>query len=289
MKNILFGLIPALMWGIQPIIMTKLSGKSEEKVVGMGLGIFLVALFISIFKRPNNLSSTLILISFVDGLALSYGLINQIRGFSLVGISKGTPISTGTQLIGATLVGVLYFKEWSSAFQYILGIIAIILIIIGVSMTTFEEKKEENIKKSNLKKGIITLILSSVGFVLYTVILKVANINIWDALIPQGLGVLVGSYLLSKRNYKEKLFTKNSIKHIITGAIFAIANITLMISNEINGLSVGFTLTQMNVVIATIGGLVILKEKKTKKELIYVLLGLLLVVIGGVFIGITKS
>lgn len=289
MKNILFGLIPALMWGIQPIIMTKLSGKSEEKVVGMGLGIFLVALFISIFKRPNNLSSTLILISFVDGLALSYGLINQIRGFSLVGISKGTPISMGTQLIGATLVGVLYFKEWSSAFQYILGIIAIILIIIGVSMTTFEEKKEENIKKSNLKKGIITLILSSVGFVLYTVILKVANINIWDALIPQGLGVLVGSYLLSKRNYKEKLFTKNSIKHIITGAIFAIANITLMISNEINGLSVGFTLTQMNVVIATIGGLVILKEKKTKKELIYVLLGLLLVVIGGVFIGITKS
>ena len=289
MKNILFGLIPALMWGIQPIIMTKLSGKSEEKVVGMGLGIFLVALFISIFKRPNNLSSTLILISFVDGLALSYGLINQIRGFSLVGISKGTPISTGTQLIGATLVGVLYFKEWSSAFQYILGIIAIILIIIGVSMTTFEEKKEENIKKSNLKKGIITLILSSVGFVLYTVILKVANINIWDALIPQGLGVLVGSYLISKRNYKEKLFTKNSIKHIITGAIFAIANITLMISNEINGLSVGFTLTQMNVVIATIGGLVILKEKKTKKELIYVLLGLLLVVIGGIFIGITKS
>lgn len=289
MKNILFGLIPALMWGIQPIIMTKLSGKSEEKVVGMGLGIFLVALFISIFKRPNNLSSTLILISFVDGLALSYGLINQIRGFSLVGISKGTPISTGTQLIGATLVGVLYFKEWSSAKQYILGIIAIILIIIGVSMTTFEEKKEENIKKSNLKKGIITLILSSVGFVLYTVILKVANINIWDALIPQGLGVLVGSYLLSKRNYKEKLFTINSIKHIITGAIFAIANITLMISNEINGLSVGFTLTQMNVVIATIGGLVILKEKKTKKELIYVLLGLLLVVIGGVFIGITKS
>lgn len=289
MKNILFGLIPALMWGIQPIIMTKLSGKSEEKVVGMGLGIFLVALFISIFKRPNNLSSTLILISFVDGLALSYGLINQIRGFSLVGISKGTPISTGTQLIGATLVGVLYFKEWSSTFQHILGIIAIILIIIGVSMTTFEEKKEENIKKSNLKKGIITLILSSVGFVLYTIILKVANINIWDALIPQGLGVLVGSYLLSKRNYKEKLFTKNSIKHIITGAIFAIANITLMISNEINGLSVGFTLTQMNVVIATIGGLVILKEKKTKKELIYVLLGLLLVVIGGVFIGITKS
>lgn len=289
MENILFGLIPALMWGIQPIIMTKIGGKSTDKVIGMGLGIFLSAIIISIFKGYENLSLNIIIISFIDGLALSYGLINQIKGFSLIGISKGTPISTGTQLIGATLVGVVYFKEWTSSFQYILGTLAIVLVILGVSMTTFEEKKDKVVKKNNLKKGIITLILSSVGFVLYTVILKVANIDIWQALIPQGIGVLIGSYVLSKKEYNGKLFSEKIIYHIITGCIFAIGNITLMISNELNGLAIGFTLTQMNVVIATLGGMFILKEEKTKKELIYVLLGLLLVVIGGVFIGITKS
>lgn len=289
MENILFGLIPALMWGIQPIIMTKIGGKSTDKVIGMGLGIFLSAIIISIFKGYEKLSLNIIIISFIDGLALSYGLINQIKGFSLIGISKGTPISTGTQLIGATLVGVVYFKEWTSSFQYILGTLAIVLVILGVSMTTFEEKKDKVVKKSNLKKGIITLILSSVGFVLYTVILKVANIDIWQALIPQGIGVLIGSYVLSKKEHKGKLFSEKIIYHIITGCIFAIGNITLMISNELNGLAIGFTLTQMNVVIATLGGMFILKEEKTKKELIYVLLGLLLVVIGGVFIGITKS
>lgn len=289
MENILFGLIPALMWGIQPIIMTKIGGKSTDKVIGMGLGIFLSAIIISIFKGYEKLSLNIIIISFIDGLALSYGLINQIKGFSLIGISKGTPISTGTQLIGATLVGVVYFKEWTSSFQYILGTLAIVLVILGVSMTTFEEKKDKVVKKSNLKKGIITLILSSVGFVLYTVILKVANIDIWQALIPQGIGVLIGSYVLSKKEHKGKLFSGKIIYHIITGCIFAIGNITLMISNELNGLAIGFTLTQMNVVIATLGGMFILKEEKTKKELIYVLLGLLLVVIGGVFIGITKS
>lgn len=62
-----------------------------------------------------------------------------------------------------------------------------------------------------------------------------------------------------------------------------------MISNVLNGLSVGFTLTQMNVVIATICGILILKEEKTKKEMIYVVIGLILVVLGGVFIGITKK
>lgn len=106
MKNILFGLIPALMWGIQPIVMTKIGGKSTDKVMGMGLGIFIAGILISIFKRPEYLTKTLILISFIDGIALSYGLINQIKGFEFVGISKGTPISTGTQLIGATLVAI---------------------------------------------------------------------------------------------------------------------------------------------------------------------------------------
>lgn len=289
MKNILFGLIPALIWGIQPIVMTKIGGKSTDKVMGMGLGIFIAGILISIFKRPEYLTKTLILISFIDGIALSYGLINQIKGFELVGISKGTPISTGTQLIGATLVGVLYFNEWTKSFQYILGSIAIILIIIGVWFTTFKEDKVSDIDNGNLKKGIVTLVLSSIGFVLYTVILRIADINIWNALIPQGFGVLIGAFILSKKEFKGKIINKKILPHIITGFIFAIGNIILMISNVLNGLSVGFTLTQMNVVIATICGILILKEEKTKKEMIYVVIGLILVVLGGVFIGITKK
>lgn len=257
MENILFGLVPAMMWGIQPIVMTKLGGKSTKKVIGMALGIFLTSIIVYFFRKPENWTMSLILLSFIDGLALSYGLINQIKGFNLLDVSKGTPISTGSQLVGATLIGAIFFKEWQTLNQYILGIIALIMIILDVSMTAFQENKIDN--NSDIKKGVITMILSSIGFIMYTVILKVADINIWDALIPQGLGMLIGSIILSRKEDKEKLFVKESYKHIITGFIFAAANITLMISNIINGLALGFTLTQMNVVIATIGGLIILK------------------------------
>lgn len=277
------------MWGIQPIVMTKIGGKPTKKVMGMALGIFIASLIVFIFKRPTTWTVSLFIISFIDGLALSYGLINQIKGFSLLGVSKGTPISTGTQLVGASLFGVLYFKEWSTITQYILGITALILIIVGVSMTTFQENVQVEAGGDSLKKGVITMILSSLGFVAYTVILRIANITIWDALVPQGLGMLVGSYLLARREDDEKLFVAKSFQHIITGFIFAIANVTLMLSNVMNGLSVGFTLTQMNVVVATVGGLIILKEPKTKKELRTTMLGLFLVVVGGILIGITKG
>ena len=94
---------------------------------------------------------SLILLSFIDGLALSYGLINQIKGFNLLGVSKGTPISTGTQLVGATLIGAIFFKEWQTLNQYILGIIALIMIILGVSMTAFHENKTDT-NNSDIKK-----------------------------------------------------------------------------------------------------------------------------------------
>lgn len=275
------------MWGIQPLVMTKLGGRPTKTVIGMALGIFLTSLVAFIFKRPSW-TMFILIVSFIDGLALSYGLINQIKGFSILGVSKGTPISTGTQLIGAVLVGVIYFREWTTSKQYIIGTIALLAVILGVSMTTFQEKKTGNSVNTNTKKGVKTLVLSSLGFVAYTVILRLANIEIWDALIPQSLGMLLGSCILSKREDPSKLFVKESFKHIITGSFFGMGNITLMLSNVLNGLALGFTLTQMNVVIATVGGLIILKEEKTKKELLTVILGLFLVVLGGVLIGIIK-
>lgn len=287
MKNILFGLFPALMWGIQPIIMTKIGGKATRKVMGMSLGIFIASLIVLAFTGPRAFTKRLILISFIDGLTLSYGLVHQIKGFELLGIAKGTPVSTGTQLIGATLVGAIYFKEWTSVFQYALGVGALVIIILGISMTTFEEKTNTNTNKDAARHGVKIILVSSVAFVIYTVIPRVADISIWDALVPQSAGVLVGSFLLGKRE-EDKLFVKETFQHIVTGFIFTSGNVVLMISNVINGLALGFTLTQMSVVVSTIGGLLILKESKTKKELNYTMLGLILIVIGVVLIGFTK-
>ncbi len=74
-----------------------------------------------------------------------------------------------------------------------------------------------------------------------------------------------------------------------TGVLFAIANITVMFSNQMNGVAVGWTLSQMNVIFSTLGGLFILHEKKTPKEMRFVIAGMVLIAIGGILIGITKT
>ncbi|XIF19886.1 MAG: ribose uptake protein RbsU [Acetilactobacillus jinshanensis] len=54
------------------------------------------------------------------------------------------------------------------------------------------------------------------------------------------------------------------------------------------GLSTGFTISQMNIVISTIAGLFFMHENKHGKALFNTIAGLILVVIGGVVTGFLR-
>lgn len=54
------------------------------------------------------------------------------------------------------------------------------------------------------------------------------------------------------------------------------------------GLAVGFSLSQMGIIISTLGGIFIL-AKENEKELIYVIVGCLLVILGGILLGYMKT
>lgn len=139
-----------------------------------------------------------------------------------------------------------------------------------------------------MKKGVIILLMSSAAFVLYAVIPRVAGINEWDAVFPQAIGMFLGSIIFCSFEKQLDIFGAKSFQNIITGFFFAVANVTMMLSNEVNGVALGFTLSQMNVIVSTLGGMLILHETKTSKETRYTLDGLLLVVAGGLLIGLTK-
>ncbi|AYW44775.1 GRP family sugar transporter [Tetragenococcus koreensis] len=288
MGNILLGLVPALMWGLQPLVMQKIGGKATNQQMGMSMGTLLFSVGVLLFHQPTEWSANLIIASLLCGIFWSFGQINQIKSFHIIGVSRAMPISTGTQLLGTTLVGVLYFREWTQAMQFVLGISALVLIVAGVAFTAFQEKEEKIGSEINMKRGMTILIVSSAGFVLYAVIPRIADINGWDAVFPQAIGMFIGSILFCSFEKRPEIFGRKSFQNILTGLFFAVANVTIMLSNEANGVALGFTLSQMNVVVSTVGGLVVLHETKTSKELKYTLGGLILVLAGGILIGMTK-
>lgn len=63
----------------------------------------------------------------------------------------------------------------------------------------------------------------------------------------------------------------------------------MLYANSVVGVATGFSLSQLGVVISTLGAILLLKERKTRKEILFVIGGVILVVIGGILIGVTKS
>lgn len=94
--------------------------------------------------------------------------------------------------------------------------------------------------------------------------------------------VAVTIYLLVKRDFKAVVSAKSSWLNVIDGFIFSIASLAYIMAVNANGVNTAFVISQLSVVVSTIGGMVILKEQKSARELIMTLSGLFLIIIGAV-------
>lgn len=280
--NIIIALLPAIGWGIMPWIVNKVpASKPSNQILGVGLGATLVGIIVTIAKQPAT-SLPVFLISMISGAFWTIGQIGQFISFTRIGVSKTMPISTGLQLVGNTLIGALIFSEWHSQNDFLFGSIALLIIIVGVILTAYTEKDADESKKAT-KKDFLFLILTTVGYLVYSAFPKTISANAESMFLPQTLGILLGAiiYLLfSKQQVAFK--QKASYLDIFAGIAFGIAAYTYIISAQLNGVTNAFIYGQLSVIISTLGGMTLLGEKQEGKELLTTLAGLALIVVGAV-------
>lgn len=105
--------------------------------------------------------------------------------------------------------------------------------------------------------------------------------------MPQAIGGIISALLiyliLEKKNplaeFKDPVLWKNTS----VGMLWAVGNLTLLVvSTGKLGLATAYTLSQLNLVVASVEGITILKERKTPKEVRFMLVGIVAVIIGAV-------
>lgn len=282
--NLLIALIPALGFGSEIISMQLIGGKFTNKTMGMGLTTLLAGLIVYIIRQPV-LTPSIILGASICGAGEALGLIFQVKSLDLVGVTMTMPISIGEQLIGTNLVGAIAFKEWTSGRQWGLGIAAVVIIIVGICMTSYHENKVQ--AGTNFKKGMVYLLISSLGFVAYGSAPTAFHLQSWDVLFPEAVAIFATYVIVASTQKDNQMWAPATWKNMITGLCDVIGNFTLIFSIGINGEAVGYTFSQMSVIVSTLGGFLILHEAKTKKETGMTLAGLVFVVIGAILIGQT--
>lgn len=277
--GLLVALIPALGWGIQPLILAKLGGKPTNQILGTGIGALIVGLIVQLGFSPTSISLPVILISLASGAFWVIGQTGQYRALETLGVSKTMPITTGLQLVGTSLISVIAFGEWPGIINKLIGLVAIILLIIGAALTSINDDKSAS---QSTRQGILILLSTSIGYWVYSALPRMVDASGLAIFFPQMLGVFIGALIYVLIKSPGTITKKKSWQTSIIGLTFSISALAYIFSAQANGVATAFIITQLNVVVATIGGLVILKEKKTSHELKNTIFGLFLIVLGSV-------
>jgi glucose uptake protein len=283
LMNYLFLFIPAIGWGLMPLFVAGVKKSNiYHQIVGSVLGAFLFGVVVTLIKRPA-FNMTSFLLAMVAGAAWVVGQCGQYYSYSKIGVSETMPLSTGLQLIGVPLVGVLIFGEWASTQAKLFGFLGILALVVGVAFTSLTDKGTAEGNKQNQTSTMIILALTTLGYITSSSIPKALKGDGVMIFLGQTIGMMIATfiYLVATKQLKV-LKEKESYQVIPAGVIFAIAALSYIISVQMNGVNLAFVMSQLCVVISTLGGIVFLHEQKTKKGYIYTAIGLVLIVAGAV-------
>lgn len=279
----LFLFLPAIGWGLMPMFVAGVKKSNiYHQIVGSVLGAFIFGAVVTLIKRPA-FNTTTFLLAMMAGAAWVIGQCGQYYSYSKVGVSETMPISTGLQLIGVPLVGVLIFGEWASTQAKLFGFSGILALIIGVACTSLTDKGTAEGNKKNQTTTMIVLVLTTLGYIISSSIPKALKGDGVMIFLGETIGMMIATliYLIGSKQIKV-LKEKQSYQVIPAGIIYAIAALSYIISVQMNGVNLAFVMSQLCVVISTLGGIVFLHEQKTKKGYIYTVIGLVLIVAGAV-------
>lgn len=278
--NIVWMLLPAIAWGVLPLIVSQLGGRPVNQIFGTAVGTLIASLVVQLIVHPAiNVIS--FIMAMIAGAFWIIGQLGQYTGYANVGVSKTMPISTGLQLVGTSLVGVFLFGEWSTTIAKLVGGLGVLLLVIGVIMTSIQDRQE--VTGSNQRRTIVMLIVTTIGFIVFNAIPKALSASGIAIFLPESVGMMVAVIVYMLVSGQVRIVSERaSWLNIIGGLVFSVASLTYIVSVSQNGVNTAFVVSQLSVVLSTLGGMVFLHERKSKRELVLTLSGLVLIVIGAV-------
>lgn len=284
--GVLIALVPVFAWGSIGLVSGKIGGSANQQTLGMTLGAFVFALVTALVVQPLMDMKT-ILVGLTAGFLWALGQNGQFKGMKMMGVASALPVSTGMQLVTTTLIGVIAFHEWKSSRDVIFGIAALALLIIGATLTSKQDpNKPHEHQLHNYGKGIRALMISTVGYASYNAIINFFGVEPMAVILPQAVGMVLGALFFAREKIK---FEKAVVQNMSSGLLWGLGNICMLSAMKLIGLAVAFSLSQTGIIISTLGGIFILKEKKTKLEMKSIIIGCLLVVLGGILLGYLKA
>lgn len=291
--GLFFSLLAIIGWSAYPTLVSKFGGNSIQGIFGATWGTLIVATLLLLIRGLSIPTGADFWLSVASGASWAFANVLTIAAFGLkdsagniLGSSKAMPITTAFQISANVLWGVIMLGNWPSGTDKVLGFLAVIAILIGAYLTTYQETKTEG-NNALLIKAVGILLIAQIGYSLYGILPQCTSNGVdgMHMFLPQAIGMaafglLLGFFDLLKNHHN--IFVDNiTYKQLISGFFFAIAALGYLVSAqpEMLGLATGFVLSQVSIVGATVSGIIVMKQVKTKKEWLVIGVGLVLILL----------
>ncbi len=272
-----YAIIAAILWGTQLVPFKKMKTNIYYSQFLICSTIFITTIVVSIFL---NFPLTLSTLGVFSGVLWAIGNLSSLLAIREIGISRAFPIWISSTLIMFAW-GVFFFKELTSLFSIVIGLLGVLLIFIGCILVGMTKKEEEK----STKKGIILALIAAVFFGSMLVPLKLTGMSSEQFFFQMSVGIMItGSFIFFLRiNIPKDL---EIMKGGLSGFLWTIANFFGIYAILTLGLSRGGPLTQTAALIGALWGLFYFKEFTKKKQVIQIIVSSIIVIAGCILIGL---
>ena len=279
--QLLWLLLPAIGWGLLPLVVVKTNSRVGNQIFGTAMGTLIISIIVMAVLQLHLSVATFIMAA-VAGAVWIVGQLGQYTAYQRIGVSQTMPISTGLQLIGTSLVGVFMFGEWSTATARIAGFAGIVLLIIGAVLTSISDGGSNSTQKMPVGT-LVMLVLTTIGYVIYNAIPRALTASGIAIFFPESVGMVIGVLIYFVASHQTGMLRERaSWRSLVIGFVFSIASLAYILSVRDNGVNTAFIVSQLSVVISTLGGFIFLGERKSKRGYVLTITGLVLIVVGAV-------
>lgn len=290
--DILIALSPSLFFGVMAILIGYFGGGARQQNFGVTVGAGATSL-IAFYLIGGSWSVRVIGAGLGAGFLWTGAQFFQLRAFKAHGVSRTMPLSTGIQLFINALAGVILFGEWNTLLALGVGIASLVAITLGTLLSTWSEETLSPLPPKRRRLGIINTTAAGTLFGLYPPLLRFFEVPASDGPGGMGLGLIIGGVVLGLSlpadGSHDRVLSPATVKIALSGLMWTCANTLLLEGNERIGVATGFALSQLGVVISTFGGIILLGEQRTRREMRATVQGVTLVLVGGALLAVAKS
>lgn len=251
-----------------------------NQIFGIGAGASIIGLLAFLVTKPT-VSPAAFALAVLCGALWTIGQIGQFISFKHIGVTNTIPLSTVFQLVGNSLIGIIIFGDWPTPRAKVIGFSALVIVIIGALLTSVVDQNDKGLTV----RDVLFLLCTTVGYWVYSSFPNIGIIkqqSTTGIFLPEMLGILLGALLYGFFTDRQSFIQRAQYLNIFGGLSWGIAAFAYIFSAQTNGNTAAFIWTQLNVVIATFGGIIVLHEHKSPRELRYTILGIMLIVVGSI-------